>query len=220
MAAPSIAAVGTFLAGASSASAAVPVPSGMAANEIALTVIYTETTATIGSPTGFTECTDSPISNSNGTVCHVFWKRATAADSGTYAFTLSSAGWREAVCSRLTGCITTGNPFEATNSAGGSTVSTASPAVSLTTLAADRLLFHAGFDMNATGTTTPSSGFTNSAVNTSGGIVTAYKAQAVAGASGSVSCTFTNSGAVSAWLGAFVPVGGAAASSSQFFPFF
>jgi len=218
MAAPAFGSVGTYLGGSGTLSPAFPVPASVAANDIILVFMYTESTpegnaVTATPPAGFTEAPNSPIITYNGTsegqYQRVFWKRATGADTGTYTFTLgANSGYVEGVAVRFTGCVTSGNPFDVTTSANSNTAGTTTPAVSVTTTGADRLLVFGSTDW-VTGTSTQPSGMTQ--VSVGGGRVfdIAYVAQSVAGGSGSLTATHTGSGPLTAWLGALLPISSA-----------
>lgn len=102
------------LAGASGTSAAVPVPTGAASGDIAVVGLYMESTATVTPPSGFTSKADLRTSASARGGLVVYWKRLTAADSGTYSFTWTGSTWRGAVCGLWSGRIASGDPFDGT----------------------------------------------------------------------------------------------------------
>lgn len=212
MAAPAFGSVGTTLAGAFTSGAVVSVPASVAANDVILVFIYKENANAVTPPSGFTEAPDSPVVNSAPFNLHVFWKRATAGDTGTYSFTWSGAPWRSAVAVRYTGAITSGNPLDVTASAVKTTTADGSaPAVSDTTTGIDELLVWAGALFNE-GTCSTPSGFTERAdIGTGNGLGLAVddKAQAVAGGTGSITATFSVNGQTAVWLGALKPVAAA-----------
>lgn len=194
---------GTYLTG-TSATAAVAVPSGVTAGQVILVHLYKESTATVTPPSGFTELTPAPFTTSSVHTHHVFWKRATGSDSGTYSFTWSGSTFREAVAIRYTGCATSGVPVDVFNTAARSTNGTVTPAVSLTTTGADRLLEWAGSNFNA-GSWTPPSGFTER-VDAAGCLSVATLGQSTAGSTGSVTGTCSGSSSETGWLLALLPV--------------
>jgi hypothetical protein len=104
----------SFLAGAGTNGAAVPVPSGAAANDIAVVGIYIEDTITITPPSGFTLKADLRSSATTRGGLVVYWKRLTGADSGTYSFTWTGTPWRGANCGLWSGRVTSGDPFDGT----------------------------------------------------------------------------------------------------------
>lgn len=219
MAAPTFTAAGTYLAGASAASAAIAVPAGTAADLIVLVHLYKENAATVTPPAGFSECTNSPISTSpTVTSQHVFWKRLTGADAGTYTFSWTGSTWREGVATLYSGASTTGTPVEVNNAAQNSASGTATPAVSGSTGGVDRLLILGWTNINA-GIPAPPTSFTLRAGGTgSAGSAVMTKAQAAAGATGSLAGSWDNSGQQTAFLTALLPPGAPLAGS--FMPFF
>jgi hypothetical protein len=114
------------LAGASAANAAVPVPTGAAVGDIAVVGIYMESAATVTPPSGFTLKSSLQTSVASRGRLDVFWKRLTAADTGTYTFTFTST-FRAAACGLFSGRIASGDPFDGT-------VGTAESATTVTTL--------------------------------------------------------------------------------------
>lgn len=200
---------GTGLTGAGSTTANVAVPSGVASGHIVIVAFYVETTQTVTAPSGFTQCANSPavVTGASAHDLRVFWKRATGADSGTYAFTIASGvAWRVAIAMRVTGCIATGDPWDVTTSAIKTTNTTgATPAVSVTTTGANRLLVWIASSF-VTNTCTPPSGMTERAdYSDQAALDIATLAQASAGSSGSLTGTFSSNTASGAWLGALLP---------------
>ena len=114
------------LSGASAANAAVPVPAGAAIGDIAVVGIYMESAATVTPPTGFTNKASLQTSVGTRGRLDVFWKRLTAADTGTYTFTFTST-FRAAACGLWSGRIASGDPFDGT-------VGTAESTTGVTTL--------------------------------------------------------------------------------------
>ncbi len=203
MAAPTFGAAGTYLSGSFTSGAAVAVPTGTAADEIVVVLIYVESgNGTITAPAGFTQ---RVTINGSDHDLEIWWKRCTATDSGTYAFTWSGNPWREAVALRFSGCITTGDPFDVSNTATGTGGTT--PAVTASTTVADTLLLWAGTNFNSGAWTPPTAGGTwTERVDTGGGIGAATKAQAATGTTGSVTGSCAGGAATSlAFLGALKP---------------
>lgn len=223
MAAPAFGTVGAHQA-ATSGTINLAVPASVAANDIIVAALYIESTATLtGLPSGFAHATGSPVllaASGQQHSLNVLWKRATGADAGTYNFTLSSSVYRAGAAERITGAVTSGDPWDVTNTAIDEAAGTTSPPVTVTTTGADRMLVHAASDF-AGGSWTPSSGFTERIDAGDGVHTVGDKAQAVAGSSGSVVATCTGSGRRAAWLGALKPVGGAVRSpAADMLPFF
>ncbi len=202
MAAPVVASVGTAVTG-TSASAAVPVPSGVAAGDLVVVSLFKQNTAAVTAPSGWTALT--PQSPATDTAHYIWWKIAAAADTGTYSFTWTGSVVREAVAIRVTGAAST--PLDtgtgAPNSAGRASTATVTPAVSLTTQGADRLLIWSGANFSG-GAWTPPSGYTEN-YDGAARVTVASAAQAAAGSTGSVTGTCATSEYETAWLLAVVP---------------
>lgn len=213
--------VAALLANATANTAQFAVPSGVVAGSVIVAVLYRDLSGAsyeaVTLPSGFTLVPGNPGATT-GTFhtvgMDIAWKRATGADSGTYDFSWTTSFFRMGVAMRLDGCTSSGNPFEADNGAVSSANSTSTPAVSVTTLGADRLLLWVGSSWESGAWTQPS-GFTARVTNADFDLLTAASAaQAVAGASGSVAGTQVSE-AHSAWVGAFLAGGAAAASPPQ-----
>lgn len=208
MPAPAFGAVGTALAPGSGTTAAIPVPSGVTAGQIVLVDIYKENSANITTiPSGFTLVgPPAAVTTPSGqTQWHyMFWKRATGADSGTYTFGWSGSTPRFGIAHRYTGCIATGTPFEASNSAGGPAGST-TPAVSLSTTGSNRLLVWTCTARGPANWSAPSLYTLRAATNSV--VAVATREQAVAGSTGSVTGSSTiTTWSYAAWLIALLPV--------------
>ena len=198
---------GTGLVYGSRTNSAVPVPSGVAANDIVLIHLYQDdSTVTLTPPSGFTEVTFSPTpaTTSPTQSQHVYWKRATGADSGSYTFTHATSN-TQAEATRWTGCITTGTPLEVLGSAQRASSGATTPAVSGTTTNANEMLVFTG-SIYTSPTWTPPTGFTEAIDFES--LTVDYKAQASAGATGSITATASASNAQTATLIALLPAGG------------
>jgi hypothetical protein len=178
-------------------STTIAVPTGVAANDVLVFVAYHET-ATGPAITGFTNKTTYTASSHYITV---LWKRATGADSGTYTITLpGTSSWVTAACLRVSGCITSGDPWDFTPVTATASSGTASAAVTGTTVTADTLLVYAGTNLSGGAWTAPS-GMTERS-DTSDNLTTDTLAQAVAGSTGSKSATCANNGPNASWLSA------------------
>ncbi len=210
MAAPAFGAIGTRLAGATSGTAAVPVPAGVTAGQIVYVFLYLEADRAITAPSGFALLGGANQATGNHWT-YVYWKRATASDSGTYSFTFTST-FREGVALRVTDAIATGDPNDVFAKAGRSTSGTVTPAVSVTTTGVDRLLIWFGSDFS-TGSWTPPSGYTER-LDDATEITVATRTQAAAGSSGSVTGTSTGSNQQTAWLVAVLPTADTVAAVS------
>lgn len=180
--------------------AAVPVPSGAASGDIAVVGIYIEDTVTITPPSGFTLKSDlatSPVAHGR---LAVYWKRLTAADTGTYSFTWTGTPWRGAACALFSGRIASGDPFDGTVGAveGGSTSTTVNVSTSPTGSNGDAVGFWTNF--NGGGSFTPPTNYTER-VDTN--VITLDTRDAVAsGTTGNVSATCT----ITDWMKGFLGV--------------
>lgn len=201
MAAPAIGAIGTYLSGAMRTSSPVPVPAGVAVGDVVVLHYYTEDgSGTLTFPSGFTVKADLIATNHRQTVA---WKRATAADTGTYAIGNSNSNWSEAVAIRYTGCVTTGDPFDGTVGTATGTAAT-SPAVSTTTATADTLLVWSATNFNG-GAWTPPTSFTER-VDAGSDLSVATLGKPATGTSGTVTGTCAGGAAQStAFIGALIP---------------
>lgn len=212
---PAFGAAGTHLTGANRTSAAVAVPAGVTAGQIVVVHLYKENTAAVTKPdVSWTEITPSVATTGSVSSHHIFWKRATASDSGTYTFSWTGSVWSEAIATRYTGAIASGNPFDtgagAPNGAQRSSNGNVTPAVSLTTQGADRLLIWSGTNFASGTWTAPTvpSAFTLRSTASASALSVATVGKATAGATGSVTGSCTGSSFETARVLALLPVGG------------
>lgn len=222
MSAPAWGSTGTLF-GASGSNPALAVPASVGADDVIVVGAYIDSTATVTAfASGFQHAPNSPrtVAPGGGGGEHslvVMWKRATGADSGTYAFTLSASVFVFGNAIRYTGCISSGDPWDATNAAqsGPVNVNTA-PAVSLATLGPDRMLFYVATDFNGDGGTwSAPAGFN---LRQGGTNVTTHEiadlVQTAAGSTGSLSGSNTLAGYMGAWLGALIGTTAGAAEAN------
>lgn len=191
---------GTSLTNASSAGATFTVPAGVAIGDIILAHVYMESSAVVTPPAGFAEFAGSPVTTAS-TWTHVYWKRAAAADTGTYAFTFT-ATFREGACGRYSGVIGAGTPIEG-GIVGAIGNGFATPAVSFTTGGTDRLIVWSGSNFVG-GAWTPPSGFIERSDNAAA-FSTATLALPAAGSTGSVIGTCGGSNETAGILLALMP---------------
>lgn len=210
MAAPAFGTSGVLAYGAARTTSSVPVPASTAANDVIIVVMYQEDASpAVTPPTGFTELTFTtvPVTSTQVSRQRVFWKRATGADSGTYAFTHTSCT-TQAVALRYTGALASGTPVEVLGSyTSGATTSTTAP-ITGTTGGADRAVIY-GFTDYTSSTITAPTGFTARTGVTSTDMAAFDKSQATAGTTGSVTATPPSDGAVTATLIGVLPVASA-----------
>jgi len=208
MTAPAYGTSGTYRA-ATGSTGSFAVPASVAAGDIIIVVFYLDVAGTTvtGMPTGFAHVDGSPVTAVapfNHSLI-IAGKRATGADAGTYDFTFSSSQYHEGQAHRFTGALASGTFVDtpsgtATDSASSGTT----PAVSMTTAGADRLVLHCATCW-AGGTWTAPSGYTKRQQGGAGLATLADLAQAVAGSTGSVTATISNADKRAAWIGALIP---------------
>jgi hypothetical protein len=194
----------------------VDVPDDVAAGDIIVVTAFIDGATTVtGLATDFAQAPDSPVHvvADQQHRQYVMWKRAAAADNtaSTYDFALSGSAYRNVQAIRYTGAVASGDPWDATDPATDDTNGTASPPVEDTTTGADRLIIWSSTNW-AGGAWTPPTDFTERRDTGDQVCAVADKAQAVAGATGSISGSCTGSGKRTAWLGALKPGGGSATS--------
>ena len=231
MTVPSVRSTGSVVGapGGANINAIFTAPATIAVDDILVLICLTNSTKTLtGLPSGWAHVLNSPQISSGGggnESINVCWKRAVSGDVGasSYTFNLNASDYFEGAISSVKDCITTGSPWDTGAGApvaagGGGTGTTTAPALSLTTQGPDRLLINGA--VNQTGGTpwTPPTGFTTDFDHTGGGsfsvCVGFHKAQAVAGATGTVQATCPGSGQTAAWLGALLPVSGGAPANN------
>ena len=186
------------LAISNTATAAVPVPSGAAADDVAVVGLYIESTTAVTPPSGFTQ-KDSDTTNA-GTEggLRVYWKRLTGADSGTWDFTFSTS-WAGAAAVLHRGRITTGDPFDGTNIARSTATVSTSPAVAVTPAEASGDAVWFATDFSGGNTWTPPGSYTERQDND---VITVATRDAIsAGATGNITGTLNVAGYSKAWLG-------------------
>lgn len=222
MSAPTFGTIGALF-GSTTSAPAFAVPASVAAGDIIVVMAYLDSTATVSAmPTDFVHANGSPVhvAPAAGFGEHnllVAWKRATAGDTGTYTFTLSASVFVYGNAERISGCVASGDPWDATATAQGGAVNiSTAPALSLVTLGADRILVYGATNHNGDGGTwSPPAGFsqrqggTNQATHEISDLV-----QTAAGSTGSLSATTTASGFMGAFLGALIGTTGGAVDAS------
>lgn len=176
-------------------------------------------------PTGFTELGEQPLTGDGQTVA-VGWKRLTAADTGSYTFGAVTGVARDWVCQAVcfSGRHTTTAPTISTvatnNSANASPVTVT--ANGLTAASGDDLLWISGPDLRQTGVTVNHTAPTNyterqDATSAWSSLSCATRDNVGAGATGTVSGSFTISSGTAGWLAWLIAVpaaGGTPASTS------
>lgn len=198
------------LTGANGTSAAVPVPTGAAVNDIAVVGIYLESTAVISGPGGFTNKSTLNTSAAARGSLSVWWKRLTAADTGTYSFSWTGSAWRAAVCGLWSGRVTSGDPFDGTVGTAESTTTVSTLAVSTSPANASGDAVGMWTDFTGGNAWTPPGGYTE---RQDVDVVTLDTADAVAaGSTGSISASANVSGFMKAFIGVLQVAGGSTPS--------
>lgn len=196
----------TSIAPGSGTSAAPAVPTGAAVGDVAVVGLYMESAAAVTPPAGFTQKADLQTSATARGRLVVFWKRLTAADTGTYTFTWTGATWRGAVCGLWSGRIATGDPFDGTVGTAESTTSVSTLNVSTSPSASngDAVGMWTNFNGGATWTA-PASYTERQDTN----VITLDSRDAVAsGSTGNVTATSTVSDFMKAFLGVLAVANG------------
>jgi hypothetical protein len=113
-------------------SLAIPVPASTAVNHVVLCAIEmwwdSGTSPLVTAPTGFTICVDMILTGSGPQKLKVWWKRLTAADSGSYTFSWTGTQWRMGHAMMFSGAKLSGDLFPS-----GANINTATTAGATTT---------------------------------------------------------------------------------------
>lgn len=186
-------------------------PADTATDDIILVALYKEgPAADVTPPAGFTQIGHQAATGAQAHETYLFWKRAEAAEDASYTFALSISVFLQGFAVAVRGCLTGASPIDAYNgnSSGTADVAT-SPAVSVTTTAANRILVWLAGTFNWT-TWTPPPGYTAlippfapAATLLAGG----YAVQTVGGPSGTVQTTTPESYTKTAHLVALIQAG-------------
>jgi hypothetical protein len=187
----------------------VPVPSGAAANDIALVALemWESANPTVTAPSGFTLLT-SQVSGSQK--LKIWWKRLTGADTGNYSFSWTGSQWTLGHCVLLTGAVTSGDPI-GSNFNSASATSTNIPTTSVTVAFQPGLVCFVANENSAT--QTPPTSFTE--VQDGNYLHTSYR---IPGSTGSFSAsggTLTASTLILATLVAVQPAGGGSSTAAN-----
>lgn len=211
MAIPTYQSTGTYLTGTATTSAAVAVPTGVVSGSFVMVFLYKESSAAVTPPASFVSAPNSP-QNTAGTglhYAHLYWKRATGADAGTYSFTWTGSTYREAVAIRCEGVYPSGDPWETGSGASRDTDAVLTPAVSMTTRIPEELWVYfgtnfAGGDWPDTMSLVATSGFGARTIADSD-IWVGTLGQGGAGSSGALQAECAASSAATSWIGALKP---------------
>lgn len=192
--------------GGDTAAPSIGVPSGVQANDIVVVILWTPTVTTITPPSGFAYADGFPSSVGSNTT-HVFWKRLTGADSGTYDFTSSANTWHSRGAYAFRGVVSSGDPWE-TDFGQAQASSSASANVNMDVIVPNSMgILLCGAWSGDEGTWTIPSGWTAPSGTFPGANFNfTYKLLTTAGNTGSVALTAPNAGnGVNEWIGALKP---------------
>lgn len=192
------------------ASIAPAVPTGAAVDDIAVVFLgqwASGATPTITPPAGFTQKGATWSSGDGLAKNSVWWKRLTAADTGTYSFSWTGGGfWTTAEVALFSGCATSGDPWDAVATpVTGTFGSITSMSVTMTD-AAGGLFWCVYNDSN--GTHTPPTSFTE--LDDVDSASCAYRIPGSSGSQSASGASITSSSSAGAWLGALLSTGGGA----------
>lgn len=227
MTAPSLFAVGGYAPASTVSARSVTVPTGTAIGQIAVMIIYNEGSVALTTlPSGFAHAPSSPNINATGSShrINIIWKRLTAADSGSYAYSFAGTTFNMGQAFTFTDVVASGSPWDSDVNVGtsGATVTANSPSTNITTTGVDRLILSgigAFDDLTVDKAGSPPTGYT--LLGNKQHFMLSSKTQAVAGATGGVIATCPETTSWTAWLGALLPVAASAPqSSATFLPFF
>ena len=183
---------GTAVTNGTTTSCALSLPSGFAANDILVAVVFKENTnAFSATPSGFALVTGGRDTN-DGYSVDIYWKRATGSESGSQTFTWSGSVPRSGYLVAISGAITSGNPWDPATLAAWASNSSSGviSANTVTTTVAETLLL--GIYTIDNGGTTWTSGSSMTERIDNGDTYLQTVDQAAAGATGTKSATPSN----------------------------
>ena len=132
-------------------------PAGATAGDVVLAAVSTWGTSapTVTAPAGFTLKASYTGASANGgtDTTRIYWKRLTAADTGSYRFTWSGSRWSSGHAIAVSGAAASGDPIAVISRANSASASTF-PTTSVTTTAASLLTWFGRNDEPAPGTHT------------------------------------------------------------------
>ena len=142
-------------------SANIPVPAGATSGDVVIATVATwgGSPPPVTAPAGFTlKATYTGTDSGGADTVRVYWKRLTAADTGTYQFTWSGRRWSSGHAIAVSGAAASGDPIEAINRAGSASATTFPTTTVATT--SSPLLAWLGRNDEPTSQHTPPTGFT------------------------------------------------------------
>jgi hypothetical protein len=179
----------TVVTNGTTTSCALSLPSGFAANDILIAVVFKENTAAFSAtPSGFALVTGGRDIATGFYSVDIYWKRATGAESGSQTFTWSGSVPRAGYMVAISGAVTRGDPWNpATLAAWAGSNSGAMSASSVTTTVDDTLILGVYTVDNGGATWTAGSSMTERIDN--GDTYLQTVAQSAAGATGTKDAT-------------------------------
>lgn len=187
--------------GSAGASVVANKPTGTVSGDVLVASLYVETTAAITAPSGFSEVTNSPAApTGNQFRLHVYTKVAGGSEPSSYTFSWTGSVWRDLIIEAYSGADNTTPVSVSANAVNNSATatSTQAPSVSATTGAADCTLILSQAWYAGAANFAPASGFTER-LDTADDLEVCDKAQAVAGATGSITPGNPTSGGQGPW---------------------
>lgn len=191
----------------SQSAAATTVPAGAAIGDVVVVYLATWVSSaafTVTPPTGFTQKGANWGASDGASVNSVWWKRLVAADTGSYSFGMSAARWSSANALCFSGCVATGDPFDAVATPIQGTFGTVS-SISVTTTDTGGGLVWAVYN-DTSGTHTPPTSFTEVTDFDCGS--TAYRIPGASGSQTASGGSISSSGIGAVWLGALLSAAG------------
>lgn len=187
----------TYVSG-TATTAAIPVPSGTGG--LLVVSLYKQNTAAITPPTGFQQ--KSQVANSS--VEHTVYYKQDEGESGTLDFTWTGQTSATGSAHRISGAVTSGDPFSAFDHEFSNTGNANTPAVQIAdTINDDVLLLWFGTGFGGSSNWIPPTAFTE--VFQATNLTAAWLVQATAGDTGSLTGSSGNTDVKNAFLGAIKP---------------
>lgn len=184
------------------------VPAGAAAGDVVIAVLSRwGGSGAVTPPSGFTDWGTAYLSGDSAANIRIYWKRLTAGDTGTYAFTWTGATWSHMHVLCFSGVIASGTPIEDVDAWSGTAGTYGS--VSNTTATIPGLVWTTYND--SSGTHTPPTGFTEVIDQDCG--TAAYQIASASGTQTASGGSVTSSSPSAAVLVALMPAAGGGSSA-------
>lgn len=176
--------------------------------------VIKENTAAITKPAAATQKSQVAISDPEQQT--IFYGLVSALGAGPYGFSWTGATFAGGSVHRISGAVSSGDPFNVFDHQFSNVNSTTTPATSVTTTSPDTLLLFLGMGISGDGVWTPPASFTEiyEDANQTGDRLN----QAAAGSSGSLTASTATSDHKAAFLGAILPLAPASFAGPWTFP--